>query len=109
MRLRALAVSVLIGLSVVVPASAAADPAPLVNLAHLNFLGASVTPPAQPGHTTYRLGTEPSVGVLWTYADRRDDGHYDRIGGGAYDPATNTYAAGGAPPPPGTTPARGGP
>jgi len=94
MRLRALAVSVLIGLSVVVPASAAADPAPLTNLAHLNFLGDTVTPPAQSGHTTYRLDAEPSVGVLWTYADRREDGHYDRIGGGAYDPSTDTYSQG---------------
>jgi hypothetical protein len=95
MRLRALATSVLIGLSIVVPASAAqADPAPLTNLAHLNFLGDTVTPPAQAGHTTYRLDREPSVGVLWTYADRREDGHYDRIGGGAYDPATDTYSQG---------------
>ena len=28
----------------------------------------------QAGHTTYRLGPEPSVGVLWTYADRQADG-----------------------------------
>ncbi|HEV7650929.1 MAG TPA: hypothetical protein VGP26_22515 [Actinophytocola sp.] len=95
MRLPAIAVTVLIGLFVVVPGSAAADaPVPLTNLAHLNFLGDAVTPPAQAGHTTYRLGAEPSVGVLWTYADRREDGHYDRIGGGAYDPATNTYSQG---------------
>jgi hypothetical protein len=97
MRLRALAVTVLIGLSVVVPASATAAPAapaPLTNLSHLDFLGDTVTPPAQPGHTTFRLGAEPDLGVLWTYADRRDDGHYDRIGGGAYDPATDTYSQG---------------
>jgi hypothetical protein len=94
MRLRALAVTVLIGLSVVVPASAAAAPAPLTNLAHLNFLGDEVSPPAQAGHTTYRLAAEPDLGVLWTYADRRDDGHYDRIGGGDYDPDTNTYSQG---------------
>jgi hypothetical protein len=95
MRLRATAATILIGLSVVVPGSAAAaDPAPLTNLAHLNFLGDTVTPPSQPGHTTYRLGAEPAVGTLWTYADRRDDGHYDRIGGGTYDPDTNTYSQG---------------
>ena len=76
------------------PASAAAEPAPLTNLAHLNFLGDTVSPPAQPGHTTYRLAAEPDLGVLWTYADRRDDGHYDRIGGGDYDPATDTYSQG---------------
>ena len=46
MRLRALAISVLIGLSTVLPASAAdAAPAPLTNLAHLNFLGDTVAPP----------------------------------------------------------------
>lgn len=94
MRSPALAITVLIGLSMVVPAAAAADRAPLTNLAHLNFLGEEVTPPAQPGHTTYRLAAEPNVGVLWTYADRREDGHYDRIGGGEYDPATDTYSQG---------------
>jgi hypothetical protein len=51
------------------PASpAVAAPAPLTNLAHLDFLGDTVTPPAQIGHTTYRLATEPSLRVLWTYA-----------------------------------------
>jgi hypothetical protein len=91
-RLPAVLLSVLMGLSIVTPASA--SPPPLTNLAHLDFLGASVSPPARSGHTTYRLSDEPSVGVLWTYADRRDDGHYDRIGGGAYDPATDTYSQG---------------
>lgn len=92
MRLPAVLATVLIGLSGVTPAAASAEP--LTNLAHLNFLGATVSPPAQPGHTTYRLSTEPAVGVLWTYADRRADGHYERIGGGAYDPATGTYSQG---------------
>lgn len=86
--------AVLIGLSAVTPAAAAPAPTTLTNLAHLDFLGDSVSPPAQTGHTTYRLSTEPSVGVLWTYADRRADGHYDRIGGGDYDPATDTYSQG---------------
>lgn len=66
----------------------------LTNLAHLDFLGDAVSPPAQPGHTTYRMTAEPSVGVLWTYADRRADGSYARIGGGSYDPATDTYGQG---------------
>ena len=92
--MKALAVAVLIGLSTVVPASATAAPSALTNLAHLNFLGDTTTPPTQAGHTTYRLADEPSIGVLWTYADRRDDGHYDRIGGGSYDAATNTYSQG---------------
>ncbi|GAB1510431.1 hypothetical protein [Actinophytocola sp. KF-1] len=95
MRLRASVVTVVtVALALSTAAPAAAAPARLTNLAHLDFLGDTVTPPAQPGHTTYRLDAEPSVGVLWTYADRRDDGHYDRIGGGAYDPATNTYSQG---------------
>ncbi|MEV6413050.1 hypothetical protein [Kribbella sp. NPDC051718] len=63
----------------------------LTNLAHLDYLGAVVSPPAAEGHSTY--GTGP-IGVLWTYADRRDDGSYARVGGGAYDPATNTYGQG---------------
>ncbi|MDQ3788804.1 MAG: hypothetical protein M3422_16375, partial [Actinomycetota bacterium] len=92
MRLRAIVVTVALALSTAAPAVAA--PARLTNLAHLDFLGDTVTPPAQPGHTTYRLDAEPSIGVLWTYADRREDGHYDRIGGGEYDAATNTYSQG---------------
>ena len=74
-----------------------AHPAPtarLTNLAHLDWLGAEVSPPAQAGHTTYRLAQEPDVGVLWTYADRQADGTYRRIGGGAYDPTTDTYGQG---------------
>jgi hypothetical protein len=49
-----------------------ATEAPLTNLAHLDFLTAAVTPPAQTGHTTYRLAQQPSIGVLWVYgsADR---------------------------------------
>lgn len=94
MRLRATVVTVALALSTVVAAPVSAAPAPLTNLAHLDFLGDTVTPPAQPGHTTYRLDAEPAVGVLWTYADRRDDGHYDRIGGGDYDAATDTYSQG---------------
>ncbi len=87
--------------SLLVPAtpSTAAEPAPvprpaLTNLAHLDWLRTTVTPPPQPGHTTYRLDAEPAVGVLWTYADRNPDGTYRRIGGGAYDPATGTWSQG---------------
>lgn len=78
--------------------SAASAPAearrPLANLAHLDFLGDRVAPPVQAGHTTWRLGSEPTIGVLWTYADRNPDGTYRRIGGGPYDPASDTYAQG---------------
>ena len=68
--------------------------APLTNLAHLDWLGDTVTPPDQAGHTTYRLAEEPAIGVLWTYADRQADGSYKRIGGGTYDAATGTYSQG---------------
>ncbi|WUJ75419.1 hypothetical protein OG809_19580 [Kribbella soli] len=78
--------------TVTLPASAAASASGrLSNLAHLDFLRASVTPPAATGHTTFGSGP---VGVLWTYADRQADGSYKRIGGGAYDAATNTYGQG---------------
>jgi hypothetical protein len=74
--------------TVTLPAAASSR---LSNLAHLDFLRASVTPPAAPGHTTFGSG---AVGVLWTYADRQPDGSYKRIGGGTYDAATNTYGQG---------------
>ena len=69
-------------------------PARLTNLDHLDFLGDRVAPPRQAGHTTYRLAQRPEVGVLWTYADKRADGSYERIGGGEYDAATDTYKQG---------------
>ena len=81
-------------LATAAPASAgtAAGPPPrLSNLAHLDFLGAAVTPPPAPGHATHGSGP---LGVLWTYADHQADGSYKRVGGGAYNPATNTYGQG---------------
>ena len=72
----------------------AREPGALTNLTHLDFLTATVTPASQAGHTTYRLDREPSVGVLWVYADHLADGGYRRTGGGAYDPAANTYGQG---------------
>lgn len=83
-------VGVLLAGGLAAPAAAA----PLTNLDHLNFLTATVTPPAQAGHTTYRLAEEPSIGVLWVYADARPGGTFERVGGGAYDPATNTWGQG---------------
>lgn len=67
---------------------------PLTNLNHLDFLTAEVTPPAQPGHTTYELAKQPGVGVLWVYANHQSDGSYQRTGGGSYDAAANTYGQG---------------
>ena len=67
---------------------------PLTNLAHLDWLGAQVTPPLQAGHTTYKLAEQPSIKVLWTYADPNPDGTYKHVGGGKYDATTNTYGQG---------------
>jgi hypothetical protein len=75
-------------------ASAPAQPAVLTNLAHLDFLRTQVAPPAQVGHTTYQLARRPAVGMLWTYAEPLPGGGYRRLGGGAYDPATDTYGQG---------------
>ena len=66
----------------------------LTNLSHLDWLGDTVVPPAQAGHTTYRLDAEPAIGVLWTYADRSPDGTFRRVGGGAHDATSNTYSQG---------------
>lgn len=76
------------------PAAAARAAAPLTDLAHLDALTTRVTPPAQPGHATYRQGAEPSLGVLWVYANALSGGGYRPTGGGAYDAATNTYGQG---------------
>ncbi|MEQ4206151.1 hypothetical protein [Actinopolymorpha sp. B9G3] len=85
------AVGAIAGAPATAPARAAE---PLTNLAHLDWLRDEVAPPRQARHTTYRLGEEPDLGVLWTYADRQADGTYKRIGGGTYDPATDTYGQG---------------
>lgn len=66
---------------------------PLTNLGHLDALRTTVSPPAQTGHTTYRLDDEPSIGVLWVYANY-DNGIYVPTGGGTYSPASNTYGQG---------------
>jgi hypothetical protein len=72
----------------------AALAAPLTNLAHLDFLGDQVRPPDQAGHTTYRLADQPSINVLWTYSEPTATGAYRRLGGGTFDPMTNTYGQG---------------
>jgi len=86
--------ALLVAVGVMAPPAGAADPAPLTNLAHLDFLGDRVDPPDQAGHTTWRLDQEPEIGVLWTYAEPQPDGSYRRLGGGTYDPATNTWGQG---------------
>ncbi|MET0423131.1 MAG: hypothetical protein ABW046_04620, partial [Actinoplanes sp.] len=74
------------------PAPSLAAITRLTNPAHLDFLRDRVVPPAQAGHTTYRPAD--AIGVLWTYAEPNADGTYRRIGGGPYDPATDTYGQG---------------
>lgn len=76
------------------PAATASMP-PLTNLAHLDFLLDEATPPADvPGHTTYRLAEEPTLVMPWTYADARDGGTFERVGGGPLDPATGYWGQG---------------
>ncbi|MBY5162743.1 hypothetical protein [Salsipaludibacter albus] len=60
----------------------------------MDFLGDEVDPPEQAGHTTYALDVDPTIGMLWTYADRREGDVYERVGGGTYDPATDTWGQG---------------
>ena len=94
----ALALAVGIVLPVVATTPSAAEPPgtgrTLTNLDHLDWLSVPVTPPAQEGHTTYRLEQEPAVGTLWTYAEPNADGSYRHVGGGSYDPATDTWSQG---------------
>src|SRR6185295_3918775 len=59
-----------------------------------DWLRDTVSPPNQTNHTTYRVDRDPGVGVLWTYADRNADGTYRRLGGGQYDPVSDTYGQG---------------
>lgn len=80
------------------PASAATGPAasgPLTNLDHLDFLLDETTPPAGvAGHSTYRQAEEPTLLAPWTYADARDGGTFERVGGGPLDPTTGDWGQG---------------
>lgn len=79
-------------------APATAAPAPteaLTNLDHLDFLLDEATPPAGvAGHSTYRQAEEPTLLAPWTYADARDGGTFQRVGGGPLDPATGDWGQG---------------
>ncbi len=92
----ALGVALSAGSTPAVSASTSTAPSArvLTNLAHLDWLSVPVTPPAQEGHTTYRLAEEPSVGTLWTYAEPNPDGSYRHVGGGEYHPETDTWGQG---------------
>ncbi|MCW2783343.1 MAG: hypothetical protein JWR35_3792, partial [Marmoricola sp.] len=74
--------------------SAAGKPAPLTNLAHLDFLMDTVTPAAATGHTTYDLAGEPTITMPWVYANANADGSFTRVGGGNLDAATGHYGQG---------------
>ena len=76
------------------PAAAAPSAAPLTNTAHLDFLLDTASPAAIDGHTTYRLAEEPELTMPWTYADARDGGTFERVGGGPLDPATGYWGQG---------------
>jgi hypothetical protein len=79
------------------PATAAPAPAaaPLTDLDHLDFLLGEATPPAGvEGHSTYRLAEEPTLLAPWTYADARDGGTFERVGGGPLDAATGHWGQG---------------
>ena len=75
-------------------APASAEPAPLTNLAHLDFLLDTVSPQDTAEHTTYKLADDPALTVPWTYADARPGGTFERVGGGPLDPATGDYGQG---------------
>ena len=76
------------------PVASAAAAGRLTNLTHLNFLTDRVAVIDTAAHSTYQLATHPKVGVLWVYANAEPDGTFTRVGGGDYNPVTNTYAQG---------------
>ena len=91
--------SLVLGVAVTSTPAEARAPEPradgvLTNTAHLDFLLDRVSPAAVPGHTTYRLAAEPALTMPWTYADARDGGTFERIGGGPKDPVTGDYGQG---------------
>ncbi|MDV8148659.1 hypothetical protein [Arthrobacter sp. B10-11] len=71
-----------------------ADGGSLTNTAHLDFLMETVPLTPVPGHTTYKLDEIPSAQAPWTYADKKADGSYGRVGGGNLDPATGHWTQG---------------
>jgi len=71
---------------------ASADP--LTNLAHLDFLLDTATVAPLEGHTTYGLEDEAQITLPWTYADARDGGTFERVGGGPFDAATGHWGQG---------------
>ena len=68
--------------------------APLTNPAHLNFLLDTVPLAKIEGHTTYKIDEQPTAEAPWTYADKKADGSYGRVGGGSLDAATGHWSQG---------------
>lgn len=93
-RILAVFTAALLATGALAAAPASAAPEPLTNLAHLDFLLDDVAPAATEEHTTYRLAEEPSLVMPWTYADARDGGTFERVGGGPLDPATGYWGQG---------------
>jgi len=82
-----------------VPQTATAAPTSsttLTNLEHLDFLLDQVRPEATAGHDTYRLDSQPTLLMPWTYADALGNGQFARVGGGSLDPATAGHYSQGA-------------
>ncbi|KQQ21757.1 hypothetical protein ASF48_00410 [Rathayibacter sp. Leaf299] len=90
----ALAATALVAGGLTLGAAPAHAAAPLANTAHLDFLLDTATPTPEPGHTTYRLAEEPELVMPWTYADARDGGTFERVGGGPLDAATGDWGQG---------------
>ena len=99
-RARTLGLAALAAAALIVPlgaTSAVAAPAStaVTNLDHLDFLLDEATPPADvEGHSTYRQDEEPTLVLPWTYADARDGGTFERVGGGPLDPETGYWGQG---------------
>lgn len=65
-----------------------------VNLSHLNSLHTTIPYPNQPakGHST--VDPQKPLDIWWVYSNLQKNGGYKSIGGGNYDPTTNTWGQG---------------
>ncbi|MEH0110420.1 hypothetical protein V6N00_11970 [Tersicoccus sp. MR15.9] len=77
-----------------IPGAVLPTTAPLTNLAHLDFLLAGVPLRPVAGHTTWRIAQQPTGQAPWTYANRKDDGSFERVGGGTIVPVTGYWSQG---------------
>jgi hypothetical protein len=75
------------------PAALKSAPA-LTNLAHLDFLSDRVPVANTPSHSTYRLGQDPKIGVVWVYANAQSGGAFARVGGGGLNAASGYWGQG---------------